>query len=179
MANAVWQTAVAAVTLPGGCRGLAHRAKHPQDPAHWPSLPPCPLCSIPHSGTAHGTHLAARSEQAKEVPACSKEGETEAHSLSSQRDSARDPLVPPAPETSPDKWKHPTAPGWEHHDFCSCGQMPFVSLVLGHQTWHHSQAWASRGEPAPAPAALSCHQPQHTARSPLPPSLPTALSTKA
>lgn len=150
-ANAAWETPVAAAALAGGHKGLTHSTKHPQEPAHSPGFPLChPHPSILHPSTAYRTHLPATSEQAEEVPACSEE-ETEAHCLSSQRDSAGAPPAPRAWKCLLPRWKTPQCQDGRIQIFHSPRHTPFAPLKPEHQAWHHSQAWASGRAACPSP----------------------------
>lgn len=109
------------------------------------------------------THLAATLEREELVPACFKEGEIEACSLSSQRDSVRAPSKPHAPEISSAKRENHTVPGWEHAISIPLGSHPLSHLMPVHQSWHNSQARASGRGPCPSPKhPQSCHRTQYT-----------------
>lgn len=147
------------------------------------SIPqPCPLAwipTMPHPqhpapSIALYTHPTANLERADLVPASFKEGEIEACSLSSHRDSVRAPSMPHAPEISSAKWENPIVLGWEHAISIPLGRHPLPHLMPVHQAWHNSQVGPAGGKPASAPSI-----PTATTRLPHSPSfMPSAPNTR-
>lgn len=87
-----------------------------------------------------------------------KEGETEARSSSSWRDSAREPPAPPTPETSPAKWENPTVLGWERVTSALLGNRPLSPWCQCARLGTAARPGPATGGSLPQPWAVpTCH----------------------